>query len=391
MRLSAAKSLPASGWTRARLDAIGWAADAEPLLSGLDRRKRFAILLLPHHASIRSSTKIGIRPVDAHLSWSTGSVIAVPRGTQYTAEWHVVEHGRRRSGTSLFAVVGADPAQVDGTYPDGADQPRAIGTARAGDYPALLAGLRERARRAEWELLLALEHYLGVSLAAANRRVARELDGDLDYDAVDLYADRSNHGAVDGVSLEKLAGELLFGREDGGATSVVVRLIRRCATTAINQQPVPAYLAVNIASAAEEAIRREIKDPHIGRKVRRIARSLGNPDLEAVIAEYRKVHPKDELGRRRALAALSAGKTIDSTASSFSAIPVGRVVGTVGSAEDSVHLGLTLRALAGRIGTTDAGALLAAYQSVTRGAGPDENELVSAWAATGSVRPGASA
>ena len=389
MRLSAAKSLPASGWTRTRLDAIGWAADAEPLLSGLDRRKRFAILLLPHHASIRSATKTGIRPVDAHLSWSTGSVVAVPRGTQSTAEWSVVEHGRRRSGTSRFAGAGA--ARVDGTYPDGADQPREIDTERAGDYPAILAGLRERSRRAEWELLLALEHYLGVSLAAANRCVARELDGDLNYDAVDLYADRSNHGAVDGVSLEKLASELLFGREDGGDTSVVVRLIRRCATTSIHQQPIPAYLAVNIASAAEEAIRREIKDPHIGRKVRRIARSLGNPDLEAVIAEYRKVHPKDELGRRRALAALSAGKTIDSTASSFSTLPAGRVAGTVGSAEDSIHLGLTLRALAGRIGTTDAGALLAAYQRVTRGAGPDENELVSAWAATGSVRPGASA
>lgn len=395
MRLSAARSLPTQGWMRARFDAIGWAADAEALLAGLDRRKRFAILLLPHHACIQSDTKAGIRSVDAYLTWSTGSVIAVPQGGSVCAKWHVVEHGQRRSGTSRFSIGDDNIAHVDGVYPDAADQPLLVGTERARDYPAMLGSLRERAQRSQWELLLALEHHVVVTLAAANRRVARELEGDLDYDVIDLYVDRSNHGAVDQVSLEKLSSELLFGDDGGNDTSVVMRLVRRCATTAINQQPIPAYLAANIFSAAEEAIRREIKDPHIGRKVRRVARSLRGANFEDVIAEYRKVHPKDELGRRRALAALSAGKTIDSTASSLSILLAEHSAEAVGSDEEAVYLGLTLRALAKRIGTTDASALRVAYQHATHGTGDgadlDENELVAAWAATSPDRSGASA
>lgn len=388
MRRSAAKSLPANEWIWARLDEIAWAHHGGTVLADIDLRKNYTILLLPHHTRLQSETKTGVRLVQAHLSWSTGSVLAIPAGEKVSARWSIVEHGSRTSGRASFSIGAHGGPVRSGTYPGEADEPT-VAVGGRGAYGTLSNQLHDRSTGATWELLTALEQHVDISLAAANRRVARELEGDLEDESINVWADHSNHGAVDAVTLDKLAGQLLYGGNDSSDSSIIMRLMRRCATTPINQQPVGTYLAVNIFSAAEESIRREIKDPHIGRKIRRIARTLNTSDFEEIIAAYRRVHPKDELGRRRALAALSAGKTVDATAASLDSLAAQRHGVSQDGEQDAVHLGLTLRRISEAIGSSQIDVLTAAYRSSVKTGDSDvnENQVVSAWAASGTRNP----
>ncbi len=322
MRLSAAATLPSASRLQELLTAMAWAHDAEKVLSGLDRRSGFTVIGLPIFTRLISDTKQGKREVVARLTWADGAVLAIPTGVIEQPHWSVVEHGRRRRGTCTVSVTSGE-ILTEG-YPSGASHPRLF------PAPKPLAQLQRDGAAAEWALLSELEPHVTASLQAANRTVAREIEDN--NEDIDLYTDRSNHGAVDTVALEKLAGQLLYGTEGSRDGSIVLRLIRRCAQTAINQQPVASYLAANIFSAAEEAIRREIRDPHIGRKVRRLARKLNASDLETVIRAYRAAHPKDALGRTRAILALTAGKTIDAVSSSLTEqLPVRALVDELGT------------------------------------------------------------
>ncbi|MHB1973790.1 MAG: hypothetical protein ACYCR4_05810, partial [Acidimicrobiales bacterium] len=63
---------------------------------------------------------------------------------------------------------------------------------------------------------------------------------------------------------------------------------------------------VALRSAAETAIRRRIGDPHIGRKVRTLARSSDVSDPGDLLQRYREHWPEDGAGADRIDAALRA-------------------------------------------------------------------------------------
>ena len=65
-------------------------------------------------------------------------------------------------------------------------------------------------------------------------------------------------------------------------------------------------------------MRRHIGDPHIGRKIRRLAREQGPDSIDELIEMYRRAHPRESVGRDRVIAALSADKTLDSVSHSLS-------------------------------------------------------------------------
>ena len=54
-------------------------------------------------------------------------------------------------------------------------------------------------------------------------------------------------------------------------------------------------------------MRRAIGDPHVGPKVRGLARELGTTDVDTIVAAYRRRWPGDHLAADRAGQALSVG------------------------------------------------------------------------------------
>lgn len=282
MRRSAARHLPPPARLRELVQDVAWGAAA----SELDARAR--VLLLPLHAQMPGG--------DAYISWKPAPVV----GLGDTVTWTVVEAGTRYAGSAVAMV----PEAV-GEWPAAAAPQRAI----AGD-------VARRGAESEWNLISELEQFVAYALEDRNRFVARELEDRVGSEP-EGWAPSLNHGAVDAVALETLAGELLYGTADDGS-SVIQRMVRRAALTNINNQPLGSWFGRNILPRAEEAIRRSIGDPHIGRKVRRIWREVGATNLDELLDAYRRTYPQDRIGRERAIAAISAGKSLDSISSSLS-------------------------------------------------------------------------
>lgn len=281
------RTLPHPDTLRTLVEQIAWgraAAAAEDSSTG-------RLLALPHAAKV---SRYGA----AYIHWTPAIVVAP--GTEVS--WRIVERGVEQTGT----FVAHSPTDIDGDYPEGAAP----------------AHLRSRTRlisdgaAARFELVSALELHVTELLEASNRLVARELEGRLG-DESEGWAPTHNHGVCDPVALESLATTLLWGA-DRQSDSVVLRMVDRAAVTHINNQPLGSWFDTNLRARAEEAVRRHIGDPHIGRKIRRLAREQSPSSIEELIELYRRAHPRESVGRDRIIAALSADKTLDSVSHSLS-------------------------------------------------------------------------
>lgn len=277
------RSLPGPGRLRELTAQVAWGLAAERLPAG------GVLLALPHAADLGTG--------EAYLHWSP-SIVVTP-GTAVT--WRLVERGVTHTGQ--FTVHAAD--DVDGQFPPGAPAP--VARSRR----ALIDG----GRQARFTLTEELERHVIELLEAANRFVARELEGRAG-DETETWAPTANHGVVDRVALEGLSTTLLWG-EDTQPDSAVLRMVTRAATTHINNQPLGSWFHINLRARCEEAVRRHIGDPHIGRKIRRLAREQGPSSIDELLELYRAAHPKESVGRDRVIAALSADKTLDSLSHSL--------------------------------------------------------------------------
>jgi hypothetical protein len=248
------------------------------------------LIALPHAANLGAGA--------AYVHWTPG--IVVEPGT--VASWRVVERGQELSGS--FTVHSA--TDIDGEYPPGAKAP----------YAARRSALMALGRAARFQLVESLERHVTELLEASNRLVAREIEGRLG-DEAESWAPTANHGVTDKVGLEALATELLWG-SGNQPDSVVLRMVDRAATTHINNQPLGSWFDTNLRARSEEAVRRHIGDPHIGRKIRRLAREQSPSSIEELLEMYKRAHPRESVGRDRVIAALSADKTLDSVSYSLS-------------------------------------------------------------------------
>lgn len=294
MRGTSMRTLPAPGPLRAFVTRVAWGHAAE----NTDGDAKTVLVALPHNGDFGRG--------QAYLTWEPA--ITVAPGTPVS--WTAVE-GNGDEQETFGGTFTVDPAGVvTGDYPDGAVPPAL----------ATKSDLEADGRLARFELAEALERAVNEALAQRNRYIARELEGRLGQ-TPEGWGTSLNHGAADAVALENLATELLWGssfaRRDQ-KDSVVLRMIHKAATTSINNQPLGSWFSVNLSARAEEAIRRHIGDPHIGRKVRRLAREMSPMSIDHLLELYRRAHPRDNVGRERIIAALSAGKTIDSVSSSLS-------------------------------------------------------------------------
>ncbi|PPF23112.1 hypothetical protein [Rathayibacter rathayi] len=309
MRASAARKLPTYPQMRAFAATIAWAT-GEHVLADLDDAGGHAVILLPNQGKLHTETRKGPRKLPVFISWSTGPVLMIPRGHgPVETTWRVVERGITHSGTVTFGVDQGHDVVRSGPYPADAAEPEVHRVTSGSALARLRRNLQRAGENAEWTFVQTLEAFVAHMLDLANRRVAREIEG-LDED--DDWTGGERLGVLDDITLEKLNGELLWGGPSNqSGVSAVRTMVRRIATTPINQQPIVSYLDRNISARAESAIRAEIHDPHIGPKIRRFAATHRATDLASFIAAYRSRHPEDELGPRRATRALTAGRTVN--------------------------------------------------------------------------------
>jgi hypothetical protein len=165
-----------------------------------------------------------------------------------------------------------------------------------GSPRAALAELAEAGRLARWELLMWLQPTVASSLSKAHTALRVEMG----------TSSRLAPPLVDQVKLDQLADQMLFG--DGAASSSADRLVALCTAvgTFVRVDPLR-YMTTAIRRDASTALRRAVGDPHIGRKVRAVARELGTNDVETVVGEYRRRWPADHLAVDRAAQAMSVG------------------------------------------------------------------------------------
>ena len=279
------RTLPHPDTLRSLVEKVAWGLAASTLDGAGE------LLALPHAAKLT-------RYASAYIHWSPSIVVAP--GTEVS--WRIVERGEELTGS----FTAHSPTEINGRYPEGAAAPQLHARTRL-----ILDGSVAR-----FELVDALEHHVADLLEASSRLVARELEGRLG-DESEGWAPTLNHGVADHVALESLATGLLWG-SGTQSDSIVLRMVDRAAATHINNQPLGSWFDVNLRARAEEAVRRHIGDPHIGRKIRRLAREQSPGSIDELIEMYRRAHPRESVGRDRVIAALSADKTLDSVSHSLS-------------------------------------------------------------------------
>lgn len=291
MKASAIRTLPNPEALRSFVTRIAHGVSA----AAVSEEDRDVLVALPHHGDFGFG--------QAYLHWEPAIVVAP--GTEVT--WRAIE-GKGKAAVEFTGTFTVDEhGDYAGTYPEGAPAP----------VVAKRSALVADGNLARFETVEALERTVLDVLEQTNRYVAREIEGRLGQDA-EGWGAVCNHGAADPVALEHLATELLWGAEGALKDSTVLRMVHTAATTHINNQPLGSWFAINLRARAEEAVRRHIGDPHIGRKVRRLAREHSPNSIDELLDMYRRANPKDGVGRDRIIAALSAGKTIDSVSSSLS-------------------------------------------------------------------------
>ncbi|GAB2734341.1 hypothetical protein [Nocardioides pakistanensis] len=229
------------------------------------------------------------------LDWSQGPLVFVAEGEKRVCGWTAAGLGHSGTGTvsvsvSPSAVLDAIEADID------TGLPQQVVLAVRGRVALVteLERLVEEGRSARWSAMLYLEPYIESALHRAHASVAHELS----------VASGEPQKLLDETKLASIRDRMLLGDEDHPGK--IAQLLDRCLkpTTFAKVEPLK-YIKESLRRDANTEVRRAIGDPHIGHKVRRVAREIGTDDLDQIIATYRERYPNDRLSKQRAAAAMS--------------------------------------------------------------------------------------
>lgn len=248
------------------------------------------------HKGINSDGEAVRLPI--RVTWTT-SPVGFVTDSSVTASWQVNGMGHSGVGeTHLATTTSTDTIGRPLGLPEANELPDEVvlETMTKGELVEALTTLVENGKKAQWALLSQLQPFVEAAVESAHKVVSAEVSP-------------NGQPVLDVTGRENIVTTLMFGDPDNtDGSSIVLNLIGRCKTPGTFVKVDPwMYMRKAISSAAESAIRRSINDPHIGRKVRRVAEEIGTRDVEAVLAEYNKRYPNDRLAKKRALAALNAG------------------------------------------------------------------------------------
>ena len=281
--------------------------EAQRLLDNLNELPRRAGLWIPPswewayprinvgHKGINSAGERVRLPV--RVTWGTSPIGVLIKG-DHTVNWSLSGMGHTAVGSTEIVVANG---VVDGFVPDGNAVPN-TGVVRAHWKYELIALLEQyvaAGKEARWALISQLEVFVVSAVDTAHKLVSAEVS-------------RNGAPVLDETSRQHIVTSLMYGEPDtDSSTAMVIRLLERCILPGTFVRVDPwRYMREAISSAAETAIRRTIQDPHIGRKIRKVAEDIGSRDVDVVTAAYNKLYPKDRLAKRRAVAALNAGPDV---------------------------------------------------------------------------------
>lgn len=216
--------------------------------------------------------------------------------------WSMVGLGYSGAGqVRLVPCVGAPELTGDDFPTDGEMDVPLLG---AHQLRARLRALSEDGRLARWDALMSLEHYVG--RAVRNAVVA------VSYDVAGVSTGQLPAWVLDETGAQGVADRMLLGT--GVKPGRVDSLLERCLAPAVFVRVDPLkYVVTDLHRSAEAEVRKTIGDPHIGRKIRAVRRTMPSASLTEVIAAYRRAHPGDHLSSTRATQALTAGPDAMST------------------------------------------------------------------------------
>lgn len=227
------------------------------------------------------------------LTWTTGTLTVLADGETLDAGWSFAGLGRSGMGTttvttSHVADEHTDPSTVPATQRVEV-LPRHLLVSR-------LEALVMAGKTARWSCIAYLEQHVVTAVQRAHHSVVQELETLVPVTAV-----------LDPTKLETVADHMLLGDDDHpGKVSQLIDRMTGEPRVFRNVEPLK-YIKEALRRDANAEVRKAIGDPHIGPKVRKVARELGTRDVATVVAAYRKQYPNDKLSETRAQQALTVG------------------------------------------------------------------------------------
>ncbi|ACL42344.1 hypothetical protein Achl_4393 (plasmid) [Pseudarthrobacter chlorophenolicus A6] len=298
----------------ARLERIMHGHAAQALLTAGDLPERAGVVTLPAWSWDHPLIDVG-RKDKAHgtgermlmpvrNNWDTPMVVLVA-DESVPVSYSTRGMGHATAGQSkLVRRPGLAPVTAVDSMPSLAE-PVFVGAGTTSRIGAQLNKLVVDGKAAHWEVVQGLEPKLRTAVYQAHASVSYEIG--------------NSTGVVepmlDELGLEQIVDTMMYGElqdEDETAErvkdkpSAIFRLIELCLGPECFLRVDPLkYMTKHMRRDAEAQIRRKIGDPHIGPKVREIARRHPRAEIADIVAAYREVYPKDRLSLPRARAALS--------------------------------------------------------------------------------------
>lgn len=233
------------------------------------------------------------------IDWPS-ALLVMQRGTSETLPWRATGMGHDLSGQVTVTV--ADSATVqrhaethvspgrDGSIPTAVTAVPMSPVAVA----ETLSSCVDDGNLAWWELLDGLEPLARAKLSRAHTALSIDVSGSVDAPAL-----------LDPVSMDSLVDAMVLGSQEQDAP--LARILERAMTPGTLVRVDPAkYISESLRRDAYASVRQRVGDPHVGSKVRRLARELGTSDPEVLARGFQRRYPnQDGVGSKRITAALS--------------------------------------------------------------------------------------
>jgi hypothetical protein len=321
--------------TRLELILLGRAADQ--LLSA-PLPERAAVVVAPVWTWLPPRINMGRKTrrtdgatmlMPVRMTWQPSPLILVTEPVD--ASWSMV--GLGHSGAGQVRLI-PNPGAIDVTGEDfPTDGELGVPPLTATGIRTRLTSLSDAGRKARWDALMSLEWYVERAVHRAVATVSWDIGGS--------GAGGTPTWVLDETASQTVRDQMLLGTEQSPGR--VHHLIERCLEPSAFTKVDPLrYVVIDLHRSAEQEVRKYIGDPHIGRKIRAVHRTMPSASLQEIIATYRRAHPGDHLSVVRARHALTAGPDAMASFTDLSDADT-----AVPSCEDSVVARLDLTRAAG--------------------------------------------
>ena len=235
--------------------------------------------------------------------WDSGPLVLVRNAEKVSPLWDASGMGITLSGVVTLTGTNLGCAR---TVADWGDTPLGeleVPTLTGAELEAELKRLDADGHAAWWEAVQTLERYVERAVVQAHA-----------YISADVAIGHERAPLLDQEALAMCCDRVLLGDED--EVSPVTRLLRRSLSpTAFVHVDPQRYVQRSLLRDSQLVVRKVVGDKPTGSKIRAIARELGVTNVdgaERVLGVYRERFPRDRMGLKRVVAALSVRPMVTS-------------------------------------------------------------------------------